>query len=628
MLLPRHLLSPCAHFSSASASCPPESITVTALGIADHFPPANGVQTGSFLAENSWNIDDYPNAVSDLEVFATHEFSFVASATGDLSVSATLSDACNYPLSECFAFVGINGTLWWDIIDVTSGTTTYGINKGSSYTVSVGIQAHPYTSPPEYYDGTWTGSFSWSFPVEPVEPEIIPKAFKWNAVSGVDFTYEVTESYSQDAKVAVYWAAGPNFEDQISLLYEEAAEGTPGTYGPVNVPGSSLINPPPNATHLIFVADPDLFVNEALKTLPLTVAFTLDLTTFIPGNYVPGPPRESCIGPNGSLYMVYSGDDRHFDPQVESYRTRQRISLIPSESVDSDGLSGTAFQATGRTFQFAKDALSDKVINGNDMDGIANDCHLWNATDQATSDGMLIEVERVGPLTVRARLYTGLFDGPNNPFVWYSPSIDWDFEVTIDISTPKPAWTLEGTWDGFPAVEVYINDQPLYHLSPGPGPYSLADLAALLPGVGDETVNLSGFLDDPSPIPSPGNGRSPSLGYERSALVPFELQGRPLASKAWDYFVSDAVARARSVGDLEDTGPIKEVTLSVGVRDGESTALIVAPADATASAPPGQVDKTRLPSPRRREPHTSPTHSNLQLDNVSAGYEWLLNLRI
>jgi len=42
-----------------------------------------------------------------------------------------------------------------------------------------------------------------------------------------------------------------------------------------------------------------------------------------------------------------------------------------------------------------------------------------------------------------------------------APSIDWDLTLTLDTSGPEPKYELTGKWDGYPAMEIYVNRQPI-----------------------------------------------------------------------------------------------------------------------------------------------------------------------
>lgn len=92
--------------------------------------------------------------------------------------------------------------------------------------------------------------------------------------------------YSQDSKLAAYWASGPSAGDVIPGLapvymepLDTLVEKLPGLYpanGPLHVPVGSLnlASRPGNATHLVFVVDSDNQVvetDEANNTSPLEV---------------------------------------------------------------------------------------------------------------------------------------------------------------------------------------------------------------------------------------------------------------------------------------------------------------------------------------------------------------------
>jgi hypothetical protein len=79
-----------------------------------------------------------------------------------------------------------------------------------------------------------------------------------------------------------------------------------------------------------------------------------------------------------------------------------------------------------------------------------------------------------------------------------SPSIDWDIRITIDTSGPEPMYEVVGTWDGYPAAELYINRQPVFTFAPGRETSSGRELLKLLPGYGDFRFVRRGRLTGPS----------------------------------------------------------------------------------------------------------------------------------
>lgn len=217
--------------------------------------------------------------------------------------------------------------------------------------------------------------------------------------------------------------------------------------------------------------------------------FDISFSSFIPANNVIGPPQSRCgFPPTNRLY--FEGDDRSFDPDATSFRTRQLVTVIPNEATDSDGLKeGSDQNLVGETRAYAPDALADGTIDASDDDGTLGDCTLLHDTGTASTGDMEIEVTRLGP----DRVQVHLFGGAGNPLVFGAPDIDWDFTIEIDTSQDPPQWTLTGSHDGFPAYEIYINGQTIYTYSPGTPPFDFGDLRALFPPL-DVDADDSGQL--------------------------------------------------------------------------------------------------------------------------------------
>lgn len=98
------------------------------------------------------------------------------------------------------------------------------------------------------------------------QPDIVPTSLTWDAAQGgVDFAYKVTGApLPRDTTAALYWATGPTFDQVIRpAVYDTTIERPVGEYGPFYVPNSVLGEPPPGATHLLLVTDPDKLVDES-----------------------------------------------------------------------------------------------------------------------------------------------------------------------------------------------------------------------------------------------------------------------------------------------------------------------------------------------------------------------------
>jgi hypothetical protein len=231
--------------------------------------------------------------------------------------------------------------------------------------------------------------------------------------------------------------------------------------------------------------------------------YTIAFTAFIPSNYVLGPrihPQSYCgIAP--PMRLAFAGDDRGFDVDASSYRAKQVVTVIPDEAEDADGLlEGSKQNLEGMTESFvASHALADGRIDDRDRDGVLGDGKFKHGEIYANTDGMIIDDPiRLGPHSVFIRLRTAVTGGPRNRLVIGAPSIDWEFGITIDTSGPEPIYEVVGSWDGYPAAELYINRQPVFTFTPGDGPGSFGDLLKLMPGYADFDFVRRGALVRPS----------------------------------------------------------------------------------------------------------------------------------
>ena len=227
--------------------------------------------------------------------------------------------------------------------------------------------------------------------------------------------------------------------------------------------------------------------------------YTISLATFIPSNHVLAP----VIHPQSFTGMVpkrlvFSGDDRAFDVDATRYRAKQVVTVVPDETLDADGLfNDSKLNLGGRTESFiAKLALADGKLDIADrVGGKGNDPRPLQREVPVDTSGMLIDdPKRLGPKRISVRLHTAKSGGPRDQLIAGAPSIDWDFTILIDTSGPAPKYELAGTWDGYPAMEIYINRQPIYQYRGEDRPPTMSDLMKLAPGYGDLTVDKSGAL--------------------------------------------------------------------------------------------------------------------------------------
>jgi hypothetical protein len=204
--------------------------------------------------------------------------------------------------------------------------------------------------------------------------------------------------------------------------------------------------------------------------------FTVNFSTFIPGNYVSTPLTCSLKFPGGGRqHLFVKTDDRWFDPLATTGRTRQLVTAIPDETIDADGFKeGTAQTVVTNTELYAQDALP--VIDQDDIDGL-NDCHLLDTIKTPVVSGVDILVVRLGPQLVRVHLRGNA--GTGTAGFGRICGISWDITLDIDTSGSFPVVRYQGTHDGFPAYELYINNKELYTYNPGLPPYNFFHLSKL-----------------------------------------------------------------------------------------------------------------------------------------------------
>lgn len=248
-------------------------------------------------------------------------------------------------------------------------------------------------------------------------------------------------------------------------------------------------------------------------------AFTISLATFIPANHVVAPAMhpqsftmmrpQSSDGPYWLEWLapdrlVFCGDDRSFDIDASRYRAKQVVTLVPDQAVSLDGLWKNSKQNLGgRTESFvASEALRDGKIDEWDRQGRDKNKPIDKGRVKALHQsipvdtrGMLIDDPiRLGPNRVSVRLHTAASGGPRDQLITGAPSIDWDFTITIDTSGPEPKYELAGKWDGYPAMEIYVNRQPIYQHKGEDKPPTMGDLIKLAPLYGDLSVKEAGVL--------------------------------------------------------------------------------------------------------------------------------------
>ena len=190
---------------------------------------------------------------------------------------------------------------------------------------------------------------------------------------------------------------------------------------------------------------------------------SVEYDAFIPQNHIGGPSTCLYIPANESVQKLYLGD-RDLVTEGDTQRILQNDNFNLQASPSYENTNGYD-PFTGYTWNFGQGSPyqgGDKEIStvSGDYDGIPNDCHLYNATAQQSTDGIYHDWTTSAPNTAQVRYY-GSISNPLEPAI---DSIQWD--VTVNISESDPANKLanvNGNVTCYPSHEVLVNNQIVAH---------------------------------------------------------------------------------------------------------------------------------------------------------------------
>jgi hypothetical protein len=152
----------------------------------------------------------------------------------------------------------------------------------------------------------------------------------------------------------------------------------------------------------------------------------------------------------------------------EGYKVGQTVNVCAFPTYDTDG---SQEEATKQTTVGATHEYKAAVLVSGEIPASAVPTKVATATP--TTD--TVTVSHPSPSVVVATLEMVV----SNPTIKLSPlaPIHYKTTVTIDRSNPsQPTCTVTGTNCEFPAYEIYINSQQVYHFDPVPEGYSPDDL--------------------------------------------------------------------------------------------------------------------------------------------------------
>lgn len=187
--------------------------------------------------------------------------------------------------------------------------------------------------------------------------------------------------------------------------------------------------------------------------------------------FVPGLFLRSRTGPceGGTVFRGDRRSDRHgnavFDPAAGRFVMRQSVEVLAQRGDDGFTIEVLSEKAKVKpTREYALDALADAKLNRKDNDALEDDCHLLNRRAVGSESDLEANAETVADDVVVVHLRSAL----RNPLLPdTAPTFDWELNVKLDFARATPRYRVSGAHDGFPAVEVYVNDELGYGFDPG-----------------------------------------------------------------------------------------------------------------------------------------------------------------
>jgi hypothetical protein len=215
-----------------------------------------------------------------------------------------------------------------------------------------------------------------------------------------------------------------------------------------------------------------------LRPTGLPGNFNVKVRAFIPDLYVHGP-EPWCSFP-GDAGVLYNGNHRTYNPISTSYKVHNSAMLLPGI-----GMGTLPVVAAGFTKRYQDQAVS---VDGTYLmeDTVLHDCYLLDNVGQESTNGMRVDFASYVGQSVTTHMYGFAYNPLTPPDL--TPSIDWDYWVTISAANPSsPQYSLSATHDCFPAWEAYIGATPIDNYWPVNS--APATIAYCLSGYGAITVN-------------------------------------------------------------------------------------------------------------------------------------------
>jgi hypothetical protein len=211
--------------------------------------------------------------------------------------------------------------------------------------------------------------------------------------------------------------------------------------------------------------------------------FSVAYSSYIPVDHVQGPTTSICYYQGQPHTRIYMGDANR-----NTYRTTESIVVVPDTQTDSG-----FFPNTGATKNYgAGSPANGSTLSAADEDGIANDCHLWNASGKANPGGFLYDVSF--PYAHQGQVH---FDGSSsNPLEPPAPIL-WDMRTVIDTTNPAaPTAIVNYNHTCYPSHQIKVNEKVVYLYTPPEN--DAAYIFGCLTGI---LTKISGHQTTPTPVP-------------------------------------------------------------------------------------------------------------------------------
>lgn len=230
-----------------------------------------------------------------------------------------------------------------------------------------------------------------------------------------------TDWRSDDTNI-VDFVTRPECPDQGSCEAQIAAMG----FGKTNI-------------HVTFMCTTTMQSVSAMAEVVVSKEFEINVTTFIPFAFgLPGVPTP--FPPIGLTIITGEGDNRGFDPNATSFRTRQTGTFVVGDSPI--------------TVEGPNTVARDSVLHVVDASGNIDLLPLFSLPGKLK--GFSVTLTRLSDESIRVEM-TG---SAHTALLPAALDIDWCYDIEID-NPPDvdPMYRISGGNDNYPAYEVYINDK-------------------------------------------------------------------------------------------------------------------------------------------------------------------------